>query len=178
MNAKIKFIILLCLLASVQSMAQMGAAGKITYDIDTTVKFDVSVSILWEAINEPAKWADISNGYIKSVAVSGDLPNQTRLVHFADGMERKDVISQYQPEYRFIVLKITGPLSPAIKDNMFCFAAATDGKGLSSLHFMIKVAGEEREKKELLDSLKKEMYGYITGLTKLYKRNGNENKNE
>lgn len=168
MNSKIKFFVLFCLLVSVQSMAQMEAARKITYDIDTTVKFKVPVPVLWDAIKEPAKWADISNGYIKSISVIGDLPQQSRVVSFADGTERKDIVAQYQPEYRFIVFKISEPLSPAIKDNMFAFTAASEGKGLSSLHIMVKAEGDEKEKAALLNSLKKEIDGYIDGLAKLF----------
>lgn len=167
-HSKIKCLVFFCLLASVQTMAQMEPARRITFDLDTTVKFNVSVATLWDTLKEPATWANFSNGHIKSIEVSGDLPKQTRIVHFADGTERKDIVVQYQPEYRFIVFKIADPLSPAIKDNVFGFTSATEGKGLSSLHIMIKVEGDEKEKKVLLNALKKERDGYIAGLTKLF----------
>jgi hypothetical protein len=122
---RIKWLFVLYLLTSVQALAQMEAARKIVYDIDTTVKFNVSVPVLWDAIKEPAKWTDVSNGYIRSITVSGSLPNQIRVVNFADGTTRKDVIAQLQPEHRFIVLKIIDPVSSAIKDNILAFTAST-----------------------------------------------------
>ena len=168
MYAKIKCLVIGCLLASVHTMAQMEPAKRITMDFDTTVKFNISVATLWNTLKDPATWAQFSNGYIKSIEVVGDLPKQTRIVHFADGTERKDIVAQYQPEYRFIVFKIADPLSPAIKDNVFGFTSATEGKGLSSLHMMIKIEGDEKEKSVLLNALKKEITGYIAGLTKLF----------
>jgi len=170
-HSKMNWLVFICLMASVPSMAQMEPARRITYDIDTTVKFNVSVSVLWDAIKQPAKWADISNGYIKSISVIGDLPQQSRVVTFADGTQRKDIVTQYQPEYRFIVFKITDPISPAIKDNILGFTVATEGKGVSSLHIMTKVEGVEKEKRILLNSLKKEMDEYISGLTELFSEN-------
>jgi hypothetical protein len=167
---KIGALFSIALIFSIQSKAQMEAARKIQYDADTLAKFNVPVSVLWDAIKEPAKWADISNGYIKSITVSEDLVGKNRMVHFADGTERKDMIAQYQPEYKFIVLKVYEPLPSEIKDNTMAFTAATDGKGFASLHVFIKVDGAEAEKIKMLDMLKKEAYAYIEGLRKLFQQ--------
>jgi hypothetical protein len=148
-------------------MAQMETARKMTWDMDTAVHFHVAVPVLWDAIKEPASWAAISNGYIQSISISGEGSGQTRTVHFSDGTERKDAIAQYQPEYRFIVYKIGALLSAGSKDNLMTFTADTEGKGLSRLRIGIKVDGDGKEKKELLEALKKEMRGYIAGLTLL-----------
>lgn len=165
---KAKWLAIFCLLISFQSTAQMKAAKGITFDIDTTVKFNVSVSVLWDTLKEPSKWAGFSNGHIQFITVSGNLPGQSRVLYFSDGTERKDIVTQHQPEHRFIVIRVTDPLSPGIRENILTYTCVSEGKGLSRLDMRIKVEGDENEKIALLNVLRNEMYGYIGGLTKLF----------
>lgn len=149
------------------SFGQMEAAQKITWDYDTTVTFKKSVPVLWDVIKDPAQWAAISNGYITSINVKGETVGQKRELTFADGTKRKDVVVQYQPEYKFIVLKITDPVPSGVKDNTFAVTASTEGEGVSSLHFMLRAEGDEQQKSPMINALKKETIQYIEGLRKV-----------
>lgn len=165
---KASMLLVAGLAVSLTSSGQMGAAQRVEYDIDTAAKFNVAVSILWDAVKEPAKWADFSNGYISSIIVNGNVPDQTRVVRFADGSERKDVVLQYQPEYKFMVMKITDPLNKAITDNILVFTSVADGQGRSKLEIRIKADGDEKEKTAFLNALRKEMNNYMIGLAKRF----------
>lgn len=146
--------------------AQMEAAQKISWDYDTTVKFNKPVPALWDAIKDPAKWAAISNGYITSIDVKGETHNLKREITFADGSKRKDEVTQYQPEYKFIVLKITDPVPVSVKNNTLAFTAATEGDGVSSLHVFFRAEGDEAQKSILINTLRKEIANYMEGLRK------------
>jgi hypothetical protein len=148
------------------SFGQMEAAQKMNWDYDTTVTFKKSVPVLWDAIKDPAQWAAFSNGYITSINVKGETAGQRRELFFADGSKRKDQVVQYQPEYKFIVLKITDPVPSGVTDNTFAVTAATEGEGISSLHFMLRAEGDEQQKSVLVNAVKKEIVQYIEGLRK------------
>lgn len=166
---KLTGLSLICLIMSLTSFSQMGAAQKIVLDIDTAVNLNVSVATLWDSIKDPATWAAFSNGYIKSIEASGDFQGLKRTLHFSDGRERTDVVKQYQPEYKFIVITITG-VPASIKDNFFMFTATSEGKGLSKLNIAVRVEGDKKEKAALLNALKPEIQAYIMGLTEYFQK--------
>lgn len=148
------------------SFGQMEAAKKVSWDFDTTVIFQKSVPVLWNAIKDPAQWASISNGYISSINVKGETAKLKREVIFADGSKRKDEVTQYQPEYKFIVLTITDPVPASVTNNTLAFAAATEGEGVSSLHIFFRADGDEAQKAVLIAALRKEVANYMEGLRK------------
>ncbi|MDH7460149.1 SRPBCC family protein [Chitinophagaceae bacterium 26-R-25] len=163
---KYKYILVLffCVATYYSSFAQMQAAQKLTWDFDTTVRFQKPVPVLWDAIKNPATWATISNGYIKSIDVKGETQNLKREITFADGSKRKDEVTQYQAEYKFIVLKIVDPVPASITANTLAFHAATEGEGISSLHVFFRAEGDDAQKAVLISALKKEVANYMEGL--------------
>jgi len=165
---KYKYLVMLffCAANYTCSFAQMEAAKKIDWDFDTTVKFNKPVPVLWDAIKDPAKWATISNGYITSIDVKGETQHLKREITFADGSKRKDEVTQYQPEYKFIVLKLVDPVPASITENTLAFAASTVGEGVSSLHIFFRADGDEAQKTILINALRKEVANYMEGLKK------------
>lgn len=166
---KYKFLVILffCVANYSCSFGQMEAAQKIAWDFDTTVTFNKPVPVLWNALKNPADWAAISNGYITSINAKGETVNLRREITFADGSKRKDEITQYQPEYKFIVLKITDPVPASVTNNTLAFSASTEGEGVSSLHIFFRAEGDEAQKAVLINSLRKEVVNYLEGLRKL-----------
>lgn len=159
-------MLLFCAVNYSCSFGQMEAAQKITWDFDTTVVFQKPVPILWNAIKDPAQWAAISNGYITSINAKGETANLKREIIFADGTKRKDEITQYQPEYKFIVLKIIDPVPASVTNNTLAFSAATEGEGVSSLHIFFRADGDEAQKAVLISAVRKEVVNYLEGLRK------------
>ncbi|MDI3321179.1 SRPBCC family protein [Pinibacter soli] len=166
MMHKYLLIVFFCVANYSCSFAQMQAAQKTSWDFDTTVKFNKPVPALWDAIKDPAKWATISNGYITSIDAKGEAQNLKREITFADGSKRKDEVTQYQPEYKFIVLKVTDPVPASITTNTLAFHAATEGEGISSLHIFFRAEGDEAQKAGLISALRKEIANYMEGLRK------------
>ncbi|MBO9631484.1 MAG: hypothetical protein J7578_00095 [Chitinophagaceae bacterium] len=156
---------LLLTCAGYQANAQMEAAQKITLDKDTTVYFDVSRETVWKLVKVPANWAEFSKGYINSITVNGDInANMKRTIQFADGSSRVDEISQFTPEYRFIVNRVVSPVPKGVTENFYGFSMEVDpGKG-STMKYMIKVDGDSEGKKVLLATLENEMRIFIAGL--------------
>ncbi|MBV4357612.1 SRPBCC family protein [Pinibacter aurantiacus] len=167
MKYKYLLIVFFCVATNASSFAQMQSAQKQTWDFDTTVKFNKPVPALWDAIKDPAKWATISNGYITSIDAKGETQNLKREITFADGSKRKDEVTQYQPEYKFIVLKITDPVPASITENTLAVHAATEGEGVSSLHIFFRAEGDEAQKAILISTLRKEIEHYMEGLQKM-----------
>jgi hypothetical protein len=167
MKHKYLLAIFFCVISCSCSFAQMEAARKISWDYDTTVIFNKPVPVLWNTIKDPAQWAAISNGYIASIDVKGEAQYLKREITFADGSKRKDEVTQYQPEYKFIVLKIIDPVPASIKDNTFAFTAATEGEGISSLHVFFRADGDKTDKMILINRLRMEVANYMEGLKKL-----------
>jgi hypothetical protein len=167
MKYKYLMILFFCVANYSCCFAQMEAAQKIRWDFDTTVKFNKPVPALWDAIKDPAQWAAISNGYITSIDVKGSTQNLKREITFADGSKRKDEVTQYQPEYKFIVLKITDPVPASITSNTLAFTAATEGEGVSTLHVFFRADGDEAQKTIFINALRKEIANYMEGLKKI-----------
>ncbi len=145
--------------------AQMGAAQKMTFDSDTVVVFSAPLQKVWKLVKDPAKWNELSNGYVAGIEGSGDLQSGwERKITFADGRHRTDEVTQYQPEYNFIVSKVKSPLPKGIQDNIYMLSLQGAPGGGTQMKYSIKVDGEEPGKQQLLEALKKEMEVFIRGV--------------
>lgn len=160
-----RIFLVLTLLVNTQVKAQMEAAEKVHWDADTVVNFTVKSSPVWDLIKDMSKWNELSNGFVQSVTVSGQEPNQTRIVKFADGSERKDLITQYQPEYKMIVLKLADPLPAGIQDATVAYYVSHKESGGSELRVTILVKGEKAGKNKLVERLKQEAASYLKGIS-------------
>ena len=152
--------------------AQMQAAKRITYDVDTTLTFSVKRSVVWDLIKDPAQWDKISNGNILSVKTMGTLggdgkPTDLTLeISCADGSKWKEKVIQFQPEFRFIVLQVTDPVPNGVTDNLISFVVNAVTEKSCTMSYRIKVEGSNPGKKELLSHLTNEMRAYIRGISK------------
>lgn len=155
----------LMLLSGAQVNAQMTAAQKFHWDVDTIAAFSVKSLPVWDLIKETGKWNEISNGYVQSVTVTGDHPHQTRIVKFADGKERKDLVAQFQPEYKMVVLKLADPLPSGIKEGVMAFYVTNKEERGSELRITIIVKGDDGPKNALVAELKKEAAAYLKGIS-------------
>ncbi|QEC42481.1 hypothetical protein [Pseudobacter ginsenosidimutans] len=160
-----RIFLMLMLFTGAKVNAQMTAAQKFHWDADTAAVFSVKSLPVWDLIKETGKWNEISNGYVQSVTVMGDHPNQTRVVKFADGKERKDLVAQYQPEYKMIVLKLAAPLPAGIKEGVMAFYVTNKEAGGSELRITIVVKGEDVPKAALVEELKQEAAAYLKGVS-------------
>lgn len=155
-----------CLFVTTMANAQMEAAQKVELDIDTGVVFKASVSALWDVIKDPAAWAGFSNGYVQSIETTGEKGNQKRTIHFADGTQRKDMVTQYQPEYKMIVFKISEPLEPSVKECTLIFVIRTpEESGTAEFHIGVLIHGNKSDKAKMLLHLKQEMKNYLQGMS-------------
>jgi hypothetical protein len=159
-----RIILLLALLTGTQVKAQMPAAQKINWDVDTAAAFSVRSMPVWDIIKATDKWNEISNGFIKTVTVTGEHPNQTRVVKFADGRERKDMVVQFQPEHKMIVLKLADPLPAGIQESIMAFYVINKEAGGSELKITVIVKGEKAAKAKLVEELKNEAAAYLKGI--------------
>ncbi|NML23910.1 hypothetical protein HHL16_23720 [Pseudoflavitalea sp. G-6-1-2] len=162
---KIKLIAGLLMAACGTATAQMGEAQKITFDKDTTVNFNVSVDAVWKLVKDPAKWNELSNGHISSISTKGSLETALlRTISFADGTTRTDEVSQFMPEYKFIVNRVVAPLPKGVTENIYMFSLVNEeGKG-TQMKYSIKVDGSEPGKQQLLAALIKEMDAFLRGV--------------
>ncbi|WP_127130573.1 hypothetical protein [Pseudoflavitalea rhizosphaerae] len=160
-----RIFLMMLLFTGVKVNAQMTAAQKSHWDVDTAVVFSVKSVPVWDQIKETGKWNEISNGYVQAVTVMGEHPNQTRIVKFADGKERKDLVSQYQPEYKMIVLKLADPLPAGIYEGVMAFYVSNKEEGGSELRITIRVKGDDEPKSALVGQLKQEAAAYLKGIS-------------
>ena len=160
-----RIFLMLILFTSAKVNAQMTAAQKLHWDVDTVAAFSVKSLPVWDLIKETGKWNEISDGYIQLVTATGDHPNQTRVLKFADGKERKDLVAQYQPEYKMIVLKLADPLPAGIKEGTMAFYVANKEEGGSELRITVIVRGDDAPKAALIAELKKEAAAYLRGIS-------------
>lgn len=152
--------------------AQMQAAQKINYAVDTTFIFNVKRSVVWDLIKDPAQWDKISNGNIMSVKTMGTLggdgkPTDLTLeISCADGSKWKEKVIQFQPEFRFIVLQVMDPVPNGVTENHISIVVNSETEKSCSMSYRIKVEGSNPGKKELLSHLTNEMRAYIRGISK------------
>ena len=150
--------------------AQMQAAQKIVYAVDTTLIFNVKRSVVWDLIKDPAQWDKISNGNILSIKTNGTLGDDgkstdlTLEISCSDGSKWKEKVIQFQPVYRFIVLQVTDPVPHGVTDNLISIVVNAETEKSCSMSYRIKVEGSNPGKKELLSHLTNEMRAYIRGI--------------
>ena len=169
MKQKIYILLLAGLFTiSKQTNAQMGAAQKMTLDVDTAVTFNASLQTVWKLVKDPAKWNEISNGYMTKLETSGDLQSTLEMnITFADGTTRVDEVTQFTPQYYFIVNKVKSPLPKGITENIYMFSLVAQQGGGKKMKYSIKVDGAEEGKRQLLEVLKKDMNAFILGIQKV-----------
>jgi hypothetical protein len=151
--------------------AQMQAAKRITFDVDTTLIFNVKRSVVWDLIKDPAQWDKISNGHILSIKTTGTLGDEgkstdlTLDISYADGSKWKEKVTQLQPVYRFIVLQITDPVPAGVTENFFSIVVNAETEKSCSMSYRIKVEGSNPGKNELLSHLTNDMRAFIKGIS-------------
>lgn len=152
--------------------AQMQAAQRITFDVDTTLIFNVKRSVVWDLIKNPAQWDKISNGNILSIKTIGTLESDgkssdmTLEISCANGSKWKEKVLQFQPEYRFIVLQVTDPVPSGVTNNFISIVVNAETEKSCTMSYRIKVEGSNQGKKELLSHLTNEMHAYLDGISK------------
>jgi hypothetical protein len=160
-------VILLLLLNTSFVQAQMQAARKVINDFDTTVTFKVPRSVIWNKFKDPAKWHEVSDGFIVSTEINQVAEKTYRSIVFADGTKRKDLFTQIEPVNRMMVATIVEPLPKGITDNYFMISVIADSEHSCRFLFAFKADGDAREKQELVKQMKNECYAYLRGLNKL-----------
>ncbi|NML21427.1 hypothetical protein HHL16_11110 [Pseudoflavitalea sp. G-6-1-2] len=160
-----------CLFVASLANAQMEAAQKVHLDIDTGVVYKTSVIALWDAIKDPAAWAAFSNGFVQSIEVTGEKENQKRTIQFTDGTQRKDMVTQYQPEYKMIVFKMSEPMEPSVKDCTLMFVIRTPEESCTAeFHIGVIMQGNKADKEKMLPHLRKEMASYLQGMSNRFSK--------
>ena len=119
---------------------------------------------VWELLKEPSQWSEISNGHIARVVIKKLGSGMKKEIVFADSSRRFDFITQYQPEYRFIVTEVTKPIPEGVTQNLFAVVVNAVTESSCSFIYRIKVEGSEQAKLQLLNELKIEMCAIITGM--------------
>lgn len=159
------FLLLVGVFAGKKVDAQMGEAKKMVLDVDTLISFNAPLQTVWKLVKDPAKWNELSNNYVTKIETSGDLESTlVRNITFADGATRTDEVTQFMPQYYFIVNKVSSPLPKGISDNIYMFSLQSEpGKG-TQMKYSIKVDGDDEGKQQLLKTLKKEMNYFIQGV--------------
>jgi len=173
MSCKKLFLgLLACLFfAGLSVKAQMQQAMKITLDVDTSVVFNVKLSVVWNLVKDPSQWnlfLGKSVTAFNATGVIGESPeNPTTMeikMTFADGTGRNLKVEQFTPQYRFMVIKVINPVQQGITDNFIGLTVDVIGETSCKLAYRIRVDGPEPAKSELLSQLKREMRTIIAGI--------------
>lgn len=158
-----RIIVLILVLGFTEANAQMGEAQQVYWDWDSVGSYKTRAAEVWDLLKETQKWNDLSNGFVKSVSVKGDHPNQVRELSFADGRVRKDEVAQFQPQDKMVVIQLVKPLQPGIEEAMMAFFLTGEG-GEAKLRITIQVKGEAKARKQLVEELSKEGAAYLKGI--------------
>lgn len=158
-----RIILLILVLGVSKANAQMGEAQQMQWDWDSVVSFKTSAGAVWDVLKETQKWNEISNGFVKSVTVKGEHPNQVRELSFADGRARKDEVAQFQPEYKMVVIQLSKPLPQGIEEGMMAFFITGEGSE-AKLRITMVVKGEVAARKKLIEELSREGAAYFAGI--------------
>ena len=159
-----RIILLIMVFGFAKANAQMGEAQPMRWDWDSVVSFRNSAGAVWDVLKETQKWNEISNGFVKSVTVKGEHPNQVRELSFADGRVRKDEVAQFQPEYKVVVIQLSKPMPQGIEEGMMAFFITGEGSE-AKLRITMVVKGQAAARKILLEELRREGAGYFAGIT-------------
>lgn len=161
-----RFLVLIffaCLL-TVNGFSQMGAAQKITYDIDSTTLFNIKRDNVWDLLKEPGKWNEISNGHIARVETKKVGYNTKMTLVFPDSSRRTDMVTQFQPEYCFIVIQVKDPVPAGVTESYYTVVVNAVTENSCSVAYRIRAEGDAQGKAQLLRELKAEMIAILSGL--------------
>jgi hypothetical protein len=159
-------LILFTCIIPVKGFSQIEEAKKISWDIDSTTSFKASRDNVWDLLKDLSKWNEISDGYIARVDVKKVGYNMKMTLVFADSSRRTDMVTQYQPEYRFIVIEAKEPLPAGVTENTFTVVVNALTENSCTVKFGIRAEGDEVGRTQLLKELKREMVAILSGLNK------------
>ena len=152
----------------------MQEAKKVPIDIDSTLILNVKRSAAWELLKDLKNWDKIYGSAIATFDVQGDtgdretakLPDLEMTVVFADKTVRKYKLTQFQPEDRFIVLKVVEPEQQGINESYIGLVLNVDTETSCKFKFFARVDGPEPSKTSLVNQMKKEMRIFIGSFQK------------
>lgn len=157
-------------LSATKASAQMGAAQKITYDINKEAIVNMPQDQVWEILNQPELLQKASNGYVTSITVKDANFPVVREVLFTDGSKRTETIKQLEKQYKFMVIQIDNAYLPkgVSEGEIVVFTKDKDAK--CELLWKAKIKGSDEGKKALMEKLNAEFDAYAIGFDKLTKK--------
>ncbi len=163
-------LILLTSLSAIKASAQMGAAQKVTYDLNKEALVNMPQDQVWEILNQPELLQKASNGYATSITVKDYSFPVVREVVFADGSKRAETIKQLEKQYKFMVIQLGSEYLPkGVSDGeILVFTRDKDAK--CEITWKAKIKGNEEGKKALMEKLNAEFDAYAIGFDKLTKK--------
>ena len=166
------YLLILLVAVFTDANAQMQPAHKVTLYIDTTNGLPVKRSVVWNLVKDPANWNKFLGESVTSFATTGVTgdgsaePTMEIKMRFIGGPERKLKVKQFQPEYRFILLKVSDPIPAGITENFIGITVDVETESSCKLAYRVKVDGPAQAKEELLAQLKTEKKIFLEGINK------------
>jgi carbon monoxide dehydrogenase subunit G len=163
-------LLLLTGLSAIKANAQMGAAQKITYDVNKEATINMPQDQVWEVLNQPELLKKASNGYATSITVTDANFPVEREVTFADNSKRKETIKQLEQEHKFMVIQLGNDFLPkgVTEAEIVIFTKAKDEQ--CNITWKAKIKGNDEGKKALIEKLTAEFDSYAIGFDKLTKK--------
>jgi hypothetical protein len=170
MKKIVLFLVLLTGLLATKAPAQMGAAQKITYDINKQAIVNMAQDQVWEILNQPELLQKASNGYASSITVKDANFPVVREVVFADGSKRTETIKQVDMQYKFMVIQLDNVSLPkgVSEGEILVFTRDKDAK--CEILWKARIKGSDDGKKVLMEKLNAEFDAYAIGLDKQTKK--------
>ncbi len=164
----VSLFLLLGLISTNKTFAQMASSKKIAWDIDKKVDVNVSQNTAWEFLNDVKMLKQLSNGYVTS-ATKGSKGNLVSInLVFLNGIVRTETIVQTDIVNKFMVIEISKESLPkgVINAEIAIFTNTKDD-GNSSVNWKAKIDGENPGKQILMDQLNTEIGAYTVGFGKI-----------
>lgn len=147
----------------------MGAAQKISYDIDKEIIINMPQDGVWEILNQPDLLKKASNGYVTSVTVTDANFPVEREVVFSDNSKRKESIKQLDKQYKFMVIQLGTESLPKGVNEAEIMIFTKDKDKQCQINWKALVKGNSEGKKALIEKLTAEFNSYAAGFEKLTK---------
>ena len=163
-------LMLLISFSAVKTYAQMGAAQKVSWDLDKSVDINMEADQVWEIFTNIDLLKKASNGYVTEIMVVDANMPVSRKIAFANGGSRLENITQQEAHNKLIAIDFADSNLPkGIKSAQYAiFIKAKDNKTNVTWRGLVK--GDTEAKKALVAQLMAEFDSYASGLDQMTKK--------
>lgn len=164
MRSSLNILLLILGMTCYKSHAQMGAAAKVSWDVDVTFVVPVSQDSVWTLLKDYTLVSTLSKGYVQSIVDKDQTLPIPREVTLSNGQKREEILNQLEEQHKFLVYRTDKPsLAEGLSLVQIAVFTREQEGGHTELNWKALIEGEKEAKKQMMEQVAAEIAHYQEG---------------